>query len=124
MNGKDRVCHTALHFGVKAKENQDKVPTLYWLPKLHKKSYKARFIANSISCTTTELSKLLTSCLTAVEKHVIKYCEKVYERSGKNLFWSIKNSGEILDKLKLEISMRPVCLLMIFLLFTLLYLII
>ena len=30
-------CHTALHFGVKAKENQDKVPTLYWLPQLHKK---------------------------------------------------------------------------------------
>ena len=29
-------CHTALHFGVKAKENQDKVPTLYWLPELHK----------------------------------------------------------------------------------------
>ena len=64
------------------------------------KPYKARFIANSSSCTTTELSKLLTSYLTAVKKHVIKYCEKVYERSGKNLFWSIKNSGEILDKLK------------------------
>ena len=31
-------CHTALHFGVKAKENQDKIPTLYWLPKLHKKT--------------------------------------------------------------------------------------
>ena len=30
-------CHTALHFGVKAKENQDKVLTLYWLPKLLKK---------------------------------------------------------------------------------------
>ena len=29
-------CHTALHFDVKAKENQDKVPTLYWLPKLQK----------------------------------------------------------------------------------------
>ena len=43
---------------------------------------------------------MLTSCLTAVKKRVIKYCEKVYERSGKNLFWSIKNSGEILDKLK------------------------
>ena len=26
-------CHTSLHFGVKAKENQDKVPSLYWLPK-------------------------------------------------------------------------------------------
>ena len=77
-------CHTALHFGVKAKENQDKVPTLYWLPKLHKKPYKARFIANSSSCTTTELSKLLTSCLTAVKKHVIKYCEQ--EISLKKIF--------------------------------------
>ena len=36
------------------------------------------------------------SCL----NHVIKYYEKVYKRSGKNLFWSIKNSGEIWDKLK------------------------
>ena len=26
--------------GVKAKDNQDKVPTLYWLPKLHKKHIK------------------------------------------------------------------------------------
>ena len=35
-----RGCHTALHFGVKAKENQDKVPTLYCLPKLHKNPIK------------------------------------------------------------------------------------
>ena len=33
-------CHTALHFGVIAKENQDKVFTLYWLPKLHKNHIK------------------------------------------------------------------------------------
>ena len=47
-----------------------------------------------------KLFKLLTLCLTAVKKHVIKYCEKVYERSAKNLFWSIKKTGEILDKVK------------------------
>ena len=29
-------CHTALHFGVKAKGNQYRVPTLYWLLQLHK----------------------------------------------------------------------------------------
>ena len=34
------------------------------------------------------------------QKYVIKYCEKVYERSGKNLFWSTKNSCEVLNKLK------------------------
>ena len=33
------------------------------------------------------------------KKHVIKYCKKVYDRSGKNLFLSIKNSGEVSDKL-------------------------
>ena len=64
------------------------------------KTYKAMFIANSSSCTTTELSKLLTSCLTAIKKHVVKNCEKDYETSGKNLFWYIKKSGEVLDKLK------------------------
>ena len=79
---------------------QDRLPTMYWLPKLHKRPYKARFIANSSSCTTTEISKLLTSCLTAIKAKVIKYCETVYERSGKNMFWPINNSGEVLSKLK------------------------
>ena len=46
-------------------------------------------MANSSSRTTTELSKLPTSCLTTIKNHVIKYCKK-NERSGKNLFWSIK----------------------------------
>ena len=35
-----------------------------------------------------------------IKNHIIKYCTTVYERNGKNLFWSIKNSGEILNKLK------------------------
>jgi hypothetical protein len=73
---------------------------MYWLPKLHKSPYKARFIANSSSCTTTNISILLTSCLTAVKEHIVKYCNKVYENSGLNLFWSIKNSGEVLDKIR------------------------
>ena len=84
----------------KVKANQNKLPTMYWIPKLHKNPFKARFIANSSACTTTNLSKLLTSCLSAIKDHVIKYNEKVYENSGVNLFWSIKNSVEILDKLK------------------------
>ena len=70
-------------FSVCVNEGQDKLPTIYWLPKIHKRPYKARFIANSSSCTTTELSKLLTSSLTAIKSHVIRYCETVYETSNK-----------------------------------------
>ena len=80
-------------------ENQEKIPTLYWLPKLHKRPYKSRFIANSSSCTTTELFKLVTSCLTAFNNHLIKYYDICYERDGISRFWSIKNSNEVL-KLK------------------------
>ena len=90
----------AAKFRLFVDEDHSKLPTLYWLPKLHKRPYKSCFIANSSACTTTELSILLTSCLTAIKNHVIKYCTTVYERNGKNLFWSIKNSGEILNKLK------------------------
>ena len=82
------------------KEKQNRLPTLYWLPKLHKRPYKACFIANSSSCTTTVLSKLLTSCLTAVKKHWIRYYDTVYERDGINYFWSIKNSNDVLNKFK------------------------
>ena len=89
-------------FAVDVKERQDSLPRMYWLPKLHKRPYKARFIANSSSCTTTvyRTFKLVTSCLTAIKAKVIKYCETVYERSWKNMFWPIKNSDEVLSKLK------------------------
>ena len=53
-----------------------------------------------VSCTTTVLSKLLTSCLTAIKKHWIRYYDTVYERDGINYFWSIKNSNDILNKFK------------------------
>ena len=56
-------------FAVSIKEKQ-RLPMLYRLPKLHKRPYKARFIANSISCAFTVLSKLLTPCLTAVKKNI------------------------------------------------------
>ena len=38
-----------------------------------KKTYKARFIANSSSCTTTELSELLTSCLKDVKSMLLSF---------------------------------------------------
>ena len=53
-------------FDVNVKERQDRLPTMYLLPKLHKGQYKAWFIANSSSRTTIEISQLLTSCLTAI----------------------------------------------------------
>ena len=67
----------ASKFGLFVDEDHSKLHTLYWLSKLNKRPYKSRFIANSSACAATELSSLLTSCLTAIKKHVIKYCTTV-----------------------------------------------
>ena len=69
-------------------------------PVVNRRPYKARYVANSSSRTTTELSKLLTSCLTAVKSRVIRYYEIMNEMSRKNIFSYIKISGEVLSKLK------------------------
>ena len=65
----NHFCHITIKLSVGISESQEKLLTLYWLPKLHKRPYKSRFIANTSSCTTAELSKTLTSCLTAVKNH-------------------------------------------------------
>ena len=90
----------AIRFGVSVAEDKERLYSFHWLPKFHKQPYMSRFIANSSSCTTTELSKFLSSCLTTIKNRDIKYREKVKKRSVKNLFWSIKNSCEIINKLK------------------------
>ena len=52
------------------------------------KTYKARFIANSSSCTTTELSKLLISCLTAV-KNMLSSTVKRYMRDPAKTYYGL-----------------------------------
>ena len=61
------VLITGAFFAFGITESQEKLPTFYWLPTLQKRPYNARFIANSSSCTTTSLSKVLTSCFTAIK---------------------------------------------------------
>ena len=75
---------------IDVKIDKCELPTFYWLPKLHKRPYKSRFISNSSHCSTTILSKHITSALTAVKDHVIKYSETAFSNSNVNYFWSIK----------------------------------
>ena len=50
----------------------------------------------------TILSKRITPALTAVKDHVIKYSETAFSNSNVNYFWSIKNSSEVIEKLRLR----------------------
>ena len=86
----NHIFHNATRFAVSVNEDQERLPTFYWLPKLHKKPYKARFIANSSSCTTTELSKLLTSCLTTIKNVLLNIVKKSMKSPVKIFFGQSK----------------------------------
>ena len=80
----------AAKFWLFVDEGHSKLPTLYWLPKLHKRPYKWRFIANSSSCTTTELSILLTSCLTEIKTMSLNIAQQFMKEMVKNYFGLLK----------------------------------
>ena len=76
----------ATKFGLFVDEDHSKFPTFYWLLKLHKRPYKSRFIANSSACTTTELSILLTSCLTAIKNMSLSIAQQFMKEMVKIYF--------------------------------------
>ena len=83
-------------FGLSSKDDDCDLPSMYWIPKLHKNPYKQHFIAGSAKCTTKPLSKLLTSILTTVKEGLQSYHNTCYSRSGINSMWILKNSKDLL----------------------------
>ena len=77
----------------------EELPTLYWMPKLHKNPFGSRFIAASNKCTTKPLSTLLTTCLTALLVHFEEYCAGICRNTGINCFWVINNAQSVLHSL-------------------------
>ena len=55
-------------------------------------------------CIATIFSKhtCITSALTAVKDHVIKYSETAFSNGNVNYFWSIKISSAVIEKLRLR----------------------
>ena len=98
-------------FNIKLTEKERKLPQIYWIPKLHKKPYKSRFIAGSSSCTTTKISKLITSCLKLIKKHCISYCDTIKNKTGVNAMWIINNSLDVIA-MSVQISNHKLCYLL------------
>ena len=87
-------------FGIDVNKEDHELPSLYWLPKMHKTPYKQRYIAGSYRCSTKPISKKLTKILTGIKEGLQKYCETAYSRSGINQMWILKNSKSLLESLK------------------------
>ena len=55
-------------FAIIITETLERHLMFYWLPRFHKRPYKACFIANSSSCTTTSLPKAVVTPNRAIQK--------------------------------------------------------
>ena len=76
-------------FGISTKDEELDLPSLYWIPKLHKCPFKKCYIAG--------FSKLLTCILSAVKSGLQSYCDTSYSRGGVNQMWILKNSKDLLE---------------------------
>ena len=94
-------------FGIEITKEDKSLPSMYWLPKLHKSPYKQRYIAGSSKCSTKQLSILLTKILTVIKGGLKTFSETCYSRSGINQMWILKNSKTLLENLK-STSLRSV----------------
>jgi len=91
-------------FGFEFRNQQKRLPSLMWNPKMHKHPSKQRFIATSFSCTTKIVSQTITSCLKLIQTACQFYCKKIQSFTGWNYMWIIKNSQEVFNKLKGKIQ--------------------
>ena len=72
-------------------EKQQQLPILLWIPKMHKKPSRQRFIA-SHCCTTKPISALITKCLKLVQQAHRIYCDRIKSYAGFNYMFIIDNS--------------------------------
>jgi hypothetical protein len=82
-------------FGISTKDEELDLPSLYWIPKLHERPFKQRYIAGSAKFSTKPLSKLLTCILSAFKTGLQSYTS--YPRGGVNHMWILKNSKDLLE---------------------------
>ena len=80
-------------FGISTKDEELDLPSLYWIPTLHKCPFKQSYIVGSAKCSTKTFFQILTCILSAVKIGLQSYCDTSYSMGGVNQIWILKNSS-------------------------------
>ena len=91
-----QVCE---RFGLKVEEGFEKLPIIYWMPKMHKNPSGARFIVASSKCSTKPLSKTVSYIFKLIFEQVQNFHLKSKFYANINYFWVVKNSFPVIEKL-------------------------
>ena len=80
-------------------EEYNCLPTIYWLPKMHKKPSGARFIIAGKKCVNKKITKHITSAFKLCFKQVESYHKKSHYYSWTKTFWVIQNNMPPLESI-------------------------
>ena len=75
------------------------LPHIYWLPKMHKNPIKFRFIIAAPKCSVKPLSKSITSIFKLFYKQIEAYNKKCFFYSGIKMFWVIQNNEPVIKSI-------------------------
>ena len=75
------------------------LPTIYWLPKLHKKPTKARFIIAAPKCSLKLMSKAITKVFKLMYNQIEDYNKKCHFFTGVKTFWTIQNNSPVIKSI-------------------------
>ena len=76
----------------------EKLPGIYWLPKLHKNPIKFRFIIAAPECSIKPLARSITSIFKLFQRQICTYNEISSFYSGTKTFWVIQDNSGVLKK--------------------------
>ena len=86
-------------FGLNISEKQKSLPSMYWIPKMHKNPVGARFIVASKTCSTKPLTEVISNVFKMLYKHVEGFNNKSHFYSSFKKFWVVQNSFPIIKQL-------------------------
>ena len=98
-------------FNLDVSTENECLPHIYWLPKMHKNPCKFRFIIAAPKCSIKPLNKVMTAILKLLFNQIEKYNQKSCFYSGVKSFWVVQNNEAILNKVsKLNKTRRAKCI--------------
>ena len=86
-------------FNLDVKQDNQVLPTIYWIPKLHKNPSKSRFIIASPVSSLKPLTKGVTSVFKLFFKQIERYSNKCRFYSGVNSFWTVLNNEPVINQI-------------------------
>ena len=74
-----------------------RLPNMYWMPKMHKNTIKARFIITSPKSSTKPLARIITSVFRLLFREIQTFNDKCNFFTGVSTCWVVQNNKPVID---------------------------